>query len=236
MIAEIVGPSGAGKSTLSVRLNSPGTNIRAGITVWGMPFPLLIGSAIVSLPTLLMLWVERRRITAGDVKQVVRLTAFYHRLKRKVGVSERTDTALFLDEGVVFALAKLRADDLSRNESAVVGSMKRWEQKALDKWSEMINAIVWLDAPDDMLIERIRTRSKQHRMKHRPDREIYDFLKRYRASYEGIIDELRSRKKDLAVLRFQTDQASLDLMADKIVDLVHAADKTPVGGKNEFAN
>src|SRR6476620_3976483 len=118
LIAEIVGPAGAGKSTLSGCLNDQGSSVRAGLTIWGLPTAAVISGAIVSLPTLIRLCLDRRSIRISDLKQVIRLSAFYRYLKRQ---SERSApsrvNALFLDEGVVFAISKLRADDQGRSFS-----------------------------------------------------------------------------------------------------------------------
>jgi hypothetical protein len=209
-----------------MKLDRPGANIRAGLTVWGLPIPMLIGSTILSVPTLILLFADRRRVRKDDLKQVIRLAAFYRRLKSEGMANCSARSALFLDEGVVFALAKLRADKRASKSLTASGPMAKWEKNALDKWSKMLNAIVWLDAPDDLLIKRIRSRAKKHRMKDRPDNEIHEFLKRYRTSYKEIIDELKTRSDEINILKFRTDEASLDRMARDIVALINATDGT----------
>ena len=218
MVTEIVGVSGAGKSTLSAALNDGNRQIRAGITVWGLPFSMLVGSSLLSLPALFILCAERRRIYLEEIKQVIRLNAFYRLLKREIGNRNSVPAALFLDEGIVFVLAKLRVENFGGQKNSG-GFMSRWEKHALDRWSALLNGVVWLDAPDELLVERIRTRAKKHRMKHQPDAVIYDFLARYRASYEQIIKELNSRNP-LKVIRFRTDDASLDRMAGEIIQFI----------------
>lgn len=214
MLAEIVGPSGAGKSTVSALLNSGPHNVKAGITVWGLPEISLIASGILSLPDVARLGFERRQLRIDELKQVVRLGAFHKLLKRHIdaGTKNRYD-ALFMDEGVVFALAKLRADIGTgfANER-----LKKWEQKMLDRWSGLLDAVIWLDAPDAVLIDRIRTRAKHHRMKNEHDRTIEDFLGRYRFAYEFVISELE-RRKDIRVLRLTTENFNTTNLAEEIL-------------------
>ena len=213
IIAEVVGPSGAGKTTLSSAINLRGVGVKAGLTVWGMPTTSLITSGVSSIPDLLRLGFERRDFRTEELKQVIRLDAFYRLLKRPVLESGDRYAALMLDEGVVFAISKLRADlgaDVQPRE------MKRWEEKVIDRWSSILDAIVWLDASDDLLIHRVRTREKPHRMKNKPDEVIRDFLKRYRKAYEGVIEAL-ARRNNVKVLRFDSEETSSEMMADEIL-------------------
>lgn len=222
LIAEIVGPAGAGKSTLSDCLNEHGRNVRAGLTIWGLPTAALLLGAIISAPTLVLLTIDRRRLRVSDLKQVVRLNAFYLYLKKR---SESAATsrvaALFLDEGVVFAISKLRAD--SRGSSARPSRrMVAWERKTIERWAAILSTIVWLDGPDDLLAERIRSREKDHRMKDKSDAEIMEFLSRYRSAYRGVISEIGSKSK-IKVMKFRTDSASPDHIAREIFRCVKRA-------------
>lgn len=214
LVAEIAGPSGAGKSTLSHVLNSNGEAVRAGITVWGLPAPSLIAGALLSVPDLLTVSFERRALRSDELKQVIRLTAFRRLLagniKRNKG---RSLDALFMDEGVVFALAKLRADI---GTGFTNKGLERWEKKMLDRWSRILDAVIWLDAPDNILIERIRNREKEHRMKNEPDRRISEFLMRYREAYEFVISEL-TRRSNIQVLRFDTENCDSAKLAEEIL-------------------
>src|SRR5687767_15402032 len=131
VVAEFVGPSGAGKSTLSSCVNSGSPDISAGLTIWNMPTRELALSAARSLPDLLTHGIERKRFNKEELKQIIRLDAFYRMVKR-CGDGPRPDAALFFDEGVVFALTKLRADMRAGSRGS---RMHRWEERVLDRWS-----------------------------------------------------------------------------------------------------
>jgi hypothetical protein len=213
MVAEIIGPSGAGKSWLSESLNECDAKVKAGLTVWGLPISLLLTSGLRTLPVLLRVSLFHRHIDTAELKQIIRLEAFYRYLKR--GNDNDGVNALFFDEGVVFALAKLRADSFNnvRNEY-----IERWESGVLDRWAGLIDAIIWLDAPDEMLIERINSRTKPHRMKNRPGPEVVEFLARYRQAYESVLDEL-VRRREMKVLRYRTDEFRTRALVKKILEL-----------------
>jgi deoxyadenosine/deoxycytidine kinase len=214
LIAEIVGPSGAGKSTLSAALNASGRSVKAGITVWGLPVASLLTSGLISLPDLASLSIQRRSAKSDELKQVIRLTAFRRLLKRYTGTENgRRYNTLFMDEGVLFALAKLRADI---GQECAGTRLVQWEAKMLDRWSGILDAVIWLDAPDMVLIERIRTRAKLHRMKDEPDHRIKEFLTNYRTAYEFVVSEITQRSS-IRVLRFTTEDLDSAAMAEEVI-------------------
>src|SRR5690606_32897726 len=120
---------------------------------------------------------------------------------------------LILAEGAVFALAKLRADI---NGAAKGRWYESWESEQLDRWARLIDTVIWLDAPDDLLIARINSRDKKHRMKNRPEAEIAAFLHGYRVAYESIVKELEKRR-GLRVYRFGTAEMVSSSLAQEIL-------------------
>lgn len=222
LTAEIIGPAGAGKSTLSDLLNKSNLPIKAGITIWGLPPLLLARSAITSFMLVTRLLLEEGSGGLDRGKVIVRIQAFNRhllvekRFSKQIGNAhfDKHTEALLLDEGIVFALSKLRFKrDIYKDY------LDRWEEKTLDTWAGILNLIIWLDAPDEVLIERVRKRNKDHRMKDKPDPEFCDFLARYRKAYMQIIDRLQSRGK-LRVLRFDTGEQTLETIAAQIEEIV----------------
>jgi thymidylate kinase len=219
VVAEIVGPAGAGKSTLTRVLRERDGSLRTGLSVWGLPPALLCLNAVLSLPRFVGLYRSRGRIRRDEVKLIVRLSALHQLLGRESSKSYRT---LLLDEGTIFALVKLLAfgDSVKANGGGGGGGrsnhLDAWTQSLLNRWARRLDAVIWLDAPDEVLAERIRTRGKAHRVKDKSDAEIFAFLARYRDSYERVISELNARH-GLKVIRFSTEEHSLEEMADQIL-------------------
>jgi len=217
-VAEIIGPAGAGKSSLS-RLLQSGNDVRAGLSVWGLPLGLLTVSTFASLPNLASLCLSRTSLGWEDLKLVVQHNALLRLIRRECGKGEQT---LLLDEGTVFALAKLRA---FRNQDVAVGDSDRWMQSLLNKLAPTLNAVIWLDAPDTILAGRIREREKPHRMKDRSDAEIANHLSRYRNSFERVVAEISKRNgSSFKVFRFSTDGVPLEEIATQV--LAHARART----------
>ena len=77
--------------------------------------------------------------------------------------------------------------------------------------------VVWLDAADDILLDRIRNRQQEHIVKTQPATVVYEFLERYRTEYEFILSILTSKKAGLKVLRFDTGQQQPQDIAESIL-------------------
>ncbi|HEY0079661.1 MAG TPA: hypothetical protein VGB73_13690 [Pyrinomonadaceae bacterium] len=211
LVAEIVGPAGAGKSTLARTLRRRDRRISSGFGVWDLPVLLLVLHVFLSLPFVLKLYGARRRLTWGEVQLLVRTRALNQLLGWKL--SRDYSAALVLDEGVIFALAKLRAFD---SEGINGRGFERWTRELLGEWARRVNTVIWLDAPDQTLAERIRARGKPHRVKSASTDDVGEFMARYRASYEQILSELTSRY-GLKVIRFSTDEESTEAVAEKVL-------------------
>src|SRR5438045_999375 len=136
VVAEIAGPSGAGKSTVSALLNEADQNVVAGLTVWKLPRLSLAASGVRSIPDITRLIMERRRIDEHELKQVIRMHAFGRQLRPQARSGGQA--AVFFDEGVVFALAKLRADISVKNMSR---AMRRWEAKMVQEWGRILDLV-----------------------------------------------------------------------------------------------
>ncbi len=219
VVAEIVGPAGAGKSSLTEVLRERDGNMRTGLSVWGLPPTLLCLNAVLSIPRFVGLYRSRGRIRRDEIKLIVRLSALHQLLGRESSKNYRT---LLLDEGTIFALVKLLAfgdkpkSNGNGNGHGRSNHLDAWTQSLLNRWARRLDAVIWLDAPDEVLAERIRSRGKAHRVKDKSDAEIYAFLARYRDSYERVISELTARH-GLKVIRFSTEHQSLEEMADQIL-------------------
>lgn len=209
-VAEIIGPAGAGKTTLTQLLRNR-NNVRVGLSVWQLPLSLLAVSAISSIPDLFTFCRRRKHLSWDDLKLVIQHNALLRLISREGAKGYR---ALLMDEGNVFALAKLRAfgsDVVKRNEG---GSM----QNLVNKVVPALDAVIWLDAPDRVLAQRIRERNKQHRMKDKSDAEITEHLSLYRSSFQGVVDDLRKRNgSSLQVFRFSTDLQPLEQIAESVM-------------------
>ena len=216
LIAEIIGPAGSGKSSLSLLLRKA-DNVRTGLSVWRLPFTLLATSAFLSLPHLVVLCRRRRGRSWENLKLVIQHNALLRLISRE---SAKGYEALVLDEGTIFALAKLRAFATEVGATDSDDSDTRMNN-LFDGQASLLNAVIWLDASDDVLARRIRERDKPHRVKNGSDAEIQNHLARYRDSFEQVVSEL-SKRNGLKVLKFSTDTVPLEEIAATVLSQARA--------------
>ena len=141
---------------------------------------------------------------------MVYLKAWHHVLERQVS---NNDMVTVLDHGPIYRLALLREFGPEITKSQLY---ERWWDGMLKQWATIMDMVVWLDAPDVVLLERIHTRNCWHIVKRKSGQEAYEFLARYRTSYEHIITRLTANRGP-TLLRFDTHQKSVDQIVDKVL-------------------
>lgn len=127
--------------------------------------------------------------------------------------ASKNDHPIVLDEGPVYMLTRLRVFGGSAIESA---SFESWWQAAISQWASTMDAIVWLDADNPILAQRIRTRPKPHTVKDMSDSAVYQFLARYRIAFEKVISEMTTDAGP-QVMKFITHKEPVERIADLIL-------------------
>ncbi len=211
LVVEIVGPAGAGKTTLLRTLRQCNEKIRVGVRLHGIKYiPLFVGHALLSLPTFLRQFQTGRWFTYREMNLMVYLKVLHRVLRRQV---LNKGIVTVLDQGPIYKLARLHGFTSRGIKSQ---SFEKWWDSALNQWNSTLDLVIQLDAPDTILMERIYTRSYQHRVQGKSEQEAYAFLARYRTSYEHILSKLIANG-ELKVLRFDTNQETLDQIVDKVL-------------------
>jgi hypothetical protein len=119
---------------------------------------------------------------------------------------------ILLDEGPVFSLGRL---SVFQQANRGAGRIARAWRAEVDRWATRLDAVVWIDAPDNVLADRIRTRAKDHQVKGGADEEIADFLARYRQAYREILDRLTA-SGSVAMVQLDTANVAVDAAADRV--------------------
>lgn len=198
-VVELVGPAGAGKTSLALALGerNPSWRIRP------RPGPVAhLRSAITLVPTYAGLHSAARRSAWKEMKRVTYLESLG---RMATGSSGRTGSALVFDEGPIYMLARLRQYGAGVADHP---AMAGWWRRALQRWAAALDLVVWLDAPDAVLAERVRTRAKQHRIKAVPDADAGAFFASYRTIYRQLLVEL-GEYRPLPILECRTEGAGL---------------------------
>jgi nicotinamide riboside kinase len=201
VVVELVGPAGAGKTTLAKGVTAADATVRSGLSLWGLPRRRLFRSAMALVPTILGATFNRAHLRAGELAQMIRLGA----LRSVVEDEAARHRILILDEGPVFALSWLDMF-FSRNGDHVPAS---WRRRVIAEWATLLDVVVFIDASDMTLADRIRTREKPHMVKELPDAEIFGFAAGFRRAFERAIGEL-AQAGHIVVDSLKTDTAPVD--------------------------
>ena len=108
------------------------------------------------------------------------------------------------DQGPLFRLARMCL--LRRT---------RWWTEAIRRWSGALHLVVWLDAPEELLLERVRTRSKPHRMKSVSHERGLRLLAEQRAQYREILGALRDLGR-VPIVEIDTSNSPIDSCVEQI--------------------
>lgn len=119
----------------------------------------------------------------------------------------------FLDHGPMYRLAFLREFGPEITTSQLY---KRWWASLLVQWVAALDLIILLDAPNDILLDRIRARESWHIVKGSSEKEAFEFLTRYRMSFERIIDEPVAHRR-VKLLRFDTAEEPVEQIVERIL-------------------
>ena len=203
-VVEIVGPAGSGKTTLFQALDCYAGSIQLGNfpdvrKVTEAPF--FISNGLRLIPNLLRLYrPDSRQLTRREFAWMSILNGWSARLRKE---SNGGNKVIILDQGPVYLITEMRlfGPGYLRQKSA-----ERLWQSLYECWSSTLDMVVWLDAADDVLLGRIRTRQQEHIVKTQPAPVVYEFLGRYRTEYESILSILTAKNTDLKVLKFDSRQ------------------------------
>ncbi len=175
--------------------------------IWGLPPRSLLSNGMRLVPSFTPLWLEARRPLFDETRHMVRLRTLREALLR----GGLQGPPIVFDEGPVFALAWLRGfgHSVMRGVAAEL-----WWRTAFEDWARLVDLVVVLDAPDEVLTRRIRGRPEDHEVKHASDPEIARWMARFRQSLDWVLEHLR-REAGVAVLRLDTSTETPEQLADR---------------------
>ena len=218
LIVELVGLAGVGKTTLSRALSQRNEKIWVAADLELRKrehFPIFASHLLFWLPLLLRRSRSSRGFTWDEIKAMAYLKAWPHVLREQ---AQQGGIAVLLDHGPVFKLATLHAFGPERLQSR---GFAPWWHRTFEQWAFTLDVVIWLNAPDKVLVQRIDARQQQHTVKGKSEREAYDFFLRYGSSYEYILRKLATYGGAAyggpTLLQFDTNQASIAQIVDEVL-------------------
>jgi gluconate kinase len=188
---EIAGVAGTGKSTLCAALCTAGNGWVVADSLHARR-PGHLPYLAAGLPTVLPMAAGSARRGArpswGDVKDALYVSVWHRYLAAHADFAGRT---VLLDQGPLFALARLRW--IPSPLAAAPGFRTRWRD-ALALWAGELDGVVWLDAPDDVLLARINARARTHLVKNRPRDEALAFLGASRRALAAVLNTVAAAR------------------------------------------
>lgn len=214
-VVELVGPAGVGKTTLARQLEASGQGARG--TMWQVPTSRLARGTVRQLPVALTLYRETGKFLWNEIKHFARLDALYRYLSTQRWNGRRF---IVLDEGPVFTLSYLQVMGDRRFQRSPAPAC--W-YRTLQRWSGCLDAIVVLDAPDDVLTTRIRTRAQPHLLKDSSADEVSAFSNAYRRATERVLADWQAiGVAPPKVLRLNVGEDG-DHLAERLLDAFERA-------------
>lgn len=214
-VVEIIGPAGAGKSTLYKALGDYPEHIRLSDfpdvrKIADAPFFIKYGLQLV--PSLFRMYQRTsRQLTRREFAWMSILNGWPFVLQKDM---KKSSQVVVLDQGPVYLLAEMR---LSGPEYLKSDAAEKLWQGLYSRWSATLDMIVCLDAADETLLERIRTRDQEHIVKDEATIEVFGFLERFRQTYDFVLSALQTNTSGIRVLRFDTGTQQLREILDRLL-------------------
>lgn len=210
VVAEILGLPGTGKTTLAKGCALSGdVRVMSRHRSWS--------NVPAYSMTLLELGPTLTRLRAANIcswracNKMVRLESSRSIVRRQ---ARRGVRAFMFDQGPLFLLSELSRNDRSRSST-----FRRWRSGAVDRWRRAFDVVIVLDAPNDVLLERIGRRGKRHGLQELAPSEARHVLDRERESFELLLDELVARGT-LQVRRIDTSRAAFEATLPAIMTML----------------
>lgn len=200
MLIEIVGVAGSGKTTLRTLLHEMDPQIDL-VSPPKKSFYLIPVIKIFALwfPIYLRHSSQTRWFSWHEIKLMCYLENWLPYLRRH---SVENDMIVILDPGSIYWLTALKwlGPDLTRNPK-----FEGWWEEMRVKWLNAIDFMVWLDAPTELLLERVLDRDEWHESKLLSSEEAARRFDIYRQGYSELVNQYSSKRKDRTLV-FHTDK------------------------------
>ena len=199
-IIEIAGLAGSGKSTIGKLLGQE-NNVQYRLHFkWQNNVRRLLSH----FPKCILL-----SIRMGISKQTwTRFNLFLYLeilLDNLTDLKDTHSSTLLLDQGPIYLHAYLTG---RCNNNCRQSAINVWSRNHLERWSDILDQVVWLEASDDILLRRVIKREKTHYLKDVSKEEREMFFHKYRVAYKQILNDCSNT--GIKILFLRTDELSVE--------------------------
>ncbi|MCA9248192.1 MAG: AAA family ATPase [Planctomycetales bacterium] len=213
-VCELVGPAGAGKSTLARSL-CESTPVETTLGIEFSRAAALRGWA----KTMLSLYSTQLRQCRGsrwlnrDEQRFIFLLGGWRQHLEDTRNSNEHSRLTIIDHGPVFRLTYLRIYGPRVTQTR---RFQKWSESMLSAWSALLDTIIYLDAPDDVLAARVCRRTSDCKgLKSHSLSEARDCILRFRQGYAETLDAL-ARHGGPRVVRLDSSRCSPESIAARV--------------------
>ena len=211
---ELIGLAGAGKTTLRSALLRMRPDLQVGLRLPKVvAYPHLVNPSLGLIPSFLRQLPRTRWFDWKETKAIMFLDAWRHALAR--GAGQGRDAIIF-DHGPLYWLTRIRAIGPAFTRSA---EAERWWESEVLRWGRLLDVLVWLDAPDEVLMHRIRTRELDHIVKHESNERTREFLSCFRSAFHEAI-AIASEGNLPARYEFDTTAKTPQQIAEDVLTII----------------
>lgn len=210
LIIEIVGVAGAGKSTLYKFLkerNPKITKVTPPSKIWYAKF--LFNCYFRWYPIYLRKYRSDRWFTLKEIRIMGYLETWLPYLRKN---AIENDWIITLDPGSIYWLTELKSFGPAIMEDKVLNT---WWSMMKSRWVNALDIVIWLDAPTDLLFERVMAREEWHESKELTKEEAMTSFAKFREGYLSLYNQILEVRKN-HVYYFRTDQKSTREIADEV--------------------
>jgi adenylate kinase family enzyme len=210
-IAELIGPAGSGKTTLLEALAERNPDVLPTPEPSRLELlPFYARHAALLLPTGL----SRPRAALAFQEREARAMTYARAWHAPAEARAQAGRHVLMDHGPLFRLAFL---DEFGTPLTHTPAFRRWWEGTFSLWEGSLDLLIRLNAPDDVLVKRVRGRRVGHALKSKTPVDARRFLGRYRDAFDRVIDRFApaTRPRELQI---DTSRASIEEVADLVQD------------------
>jgi predicted kinase len=218
MIVELVGLPGVGKSTLAQEMCRQNRNIHLEKTPYfrrATDIPFFMRNSVKNLPRILRIQLSKDGggLSRRDIVLMVILSGWRQVLIQKNLTNE---LVLLLDEGPICYLTRLCAWGSEGLRSTAANN---WWKGVFLEWASFLDLIIWLDASDETLIERIRSREMWQEVKTMTREQAFKYFEDLRSKQDYVLKKISTQTKTPSFVSINTQINTPDEAWHKITTL-----------------